>query len=133
MNVVAHQEKEKNEKTNKRKAGKERRQETESEEAACCPSCDRSEGRKAKNGLCEGSARGNWDPRQNQQPFLPNPNRVGDRTTTFRRLLIGAVQFCSLGILYVRQKFCTSLFKKMRVNTCFRDGQKVLIDDKSTS
>ena len=25
--------------------------------------------RKAKNGLCEGSARGNWDPREGQQPF----------------------------------------------------------------
>ena len=22
-----------------------------------------------KNGLCEGSARGNWDPREGQQPF----------------------------------------------------------------
>ena len=22
-----------------------------------------------KNGLCEGSARGNWDPREDQQPF----------------------------------------------------------------
>ena len=36
------------------------------------------------------SARGNWDPREGQQPFRPNPNGVGDRTTTLRRLLIGA-------------------------------------------
>ena len=38
----------------------------------------------------KGSARGNWDPREGQQPFRPNPNMVGDRTTTLRRLLIGA-------------------------------------------
>ena len=43
-----------------------------------------------------------------------------------RRLLIGAVQFCSLYmyILYIGQKFCTSLSKKIGVNTCFGDGQK---------
>ena len=40
MNLVAHQEKEKNEetKTVKRKAGEEKRQTTDFEEAACCPS-----------------------------------------------------------------------------------------------
>ena len=36
----------------------------------------------------KGSARGNWDSREGQQPFRPNPN--WDRTTTLRRLLIGA-------------------------------------------
>ena len=40
--------------------------------------------------LCEGSARGNWDPRGGQQPFRPNPNGVGDRTTTLRQLLTRA-------------------------------------------
>ena len=40
--------------------------------------------------LCEGSARGNWDPREVQQPFRPNPNGDGDRITTLRRLLVGA-------------------------------------------
>ena len=30
-----------------------------------------------KNGLCEESARGNWDPREGQQPFKPNPNGSG--------------------------------------------------------
>ena len=39
----------------------------------------------------KGSARGNWDPREGQQPFWPNPNGVGYRNTTMRRLLIGAV------------------------------------------
>ena len=38
----------------------------------------------------KGSARGNWDPREGQQPFRSNPNGVGDCTTTLRRLLIGA-------------------------------------------
>ena len=37
MNVTAHQEKEKNEKTGKRKAGEERKQ-TDFEEVACYPS-----------------------------------------------------------------------------------------------
>ena len=37
------------------------------------------------------SARGNWDPRKDQQPFRPNPNWVGNRTTTLRLLLIGAL------------------------------------------
>ena len=36
-------------------------------------------------------ARGNWDPREGQQPFRPKPNRVGECTTT----LIGAVLFLS--------------------------------------
>ena len=38
----------------------------------------------------KGSARGNWYPREVQQPFRPDPNGVEDRTTTLRRLLIGA-------------------------------------------
>ena len=41
------------------------------------------------NEKMKGSAQGNWDPREDQQPFRPNPNGVGDRTTTLRRLLIG--------------------------------------------
>ena len=47
--------------------------------------------------------------------ILTQPKRVGDRTTTLTRLLIGAVQFCSLYmyILYIRQKFRTSLSKKI--------------------
>ena len=30
-------------------------------------------------------------------------------------------------ILYIRQKFRTSLCKKIEVNTCFEDGQKVSV------
>ena len=40
-----------------------------------------------KNSCC---ARNNSDPREGQQPFQPNPNGVGDRTTSLRRLLVGA-------------------------------------------
>ena len=38
----------------------------------------------------KGECRGNWDPKEVQQPIRPNPNRVGDRASTLRRLLIGA-------------------------------------------
>ena len=95
MNVAAHQEKEKNEKTGKRKAGEklEKKEDNRSILQKLRAALLRSfrEQHDEKNGLCEGSARGNWDPREDQQPLLPNPNGVWDRTTTLRRLLIGAV------------------------------------------
>ena len=68
MNVATHQEEEKNEKTGKRKSGEERRQ-ADFKGAACYPSAVVQEAARRKNGLCEGSARGNWDPREGQQPF----------------------------------------------------------------
>ena len=68
MNVAAHQEKEKNEKTGKRKAGVKRRQ-ANFKEAACYPSAVVQGAARRKNGLCEGSARGNWNPQEGQQPF----------------------------------------------------------------
>ena len=68
MNVAAHQEKQMNEKTVKRKAGVKRR-EANFKEAACYPSAVVQGAAPRKNGLCEGSARGNWDPREGQQPF----------------------------------------------------------------
>ena len=68
MNVATHQEKEKNEKTVKRKAGVKRRQ-ANFKEAACYPSAVVLGAARRKNGLCEGSAQGNWDPREDQQPF----------------------------------------------------------------
>ena len=43
----------------------------------------------------KGSARGNWNPREGQQPFQSNPNGARDRTTTLRRLLIGAASYFS--------------------------------------
>ena len=68
MNVATHQETEKNEKTVKRKAGVKRRQ-ADFKEAACYPSSVVQGAAWRKNGLCEGSAWGNWDPRKDQQPF----------------------------------------------------------------
>ena len=68
MNVTTHQEKEKNEITVKGKAGVKRRQ-ADFKEAACYPSAVVQGAARRKNGLCEGSARGNWDPREDQQPF----------------------------------------------------------------
>ena len=68
MNVAGHQGKEKNEKMGKRKAGEERKQ-PDIKEAACYPSAVVQRIAPQKNGLCEGSARGNWDPREGQQPF----------------------------------------------------------------
>ena len=68
MNVAAHQEKEKNEKTGKRKAGVEKRQ-ANFKGAACYSSAVVQGAARQKNGLCEGSARGNWDPQESQQPF----------------------------------------------------------------
>ena len=63
-------------------------------------------GSTAKKWLCEGRARGNWDPREGQQPFRPNPNGVGDSTTTLRRLLIGEdakTSLCSNSHFYHKQ------------------------------
>ena len=90
MNVTAHQEKEKNEetKTGKRRAGEERRPILRKLCAALLRSFSGQHSEKMKE-----SARGNWDPREVQQPFRPNPNGVGDRTITLRRLLIGAGSF----------------------------------------
>ena len=68
MNVATHQEKEKNEKTVKRKAGVKRRQ-ANFKEAACYPSAVVQGAARQKNALCERSAQGNWDPRESQQLF----------------------------------------------------------------
>ena len=68
MNVATHQEKEKNEKTVKRKAGVEKRQ-ANFKEAACYRSAVIQGAAWRKNGLCEGNAQGNWDSREGQQPF----------------------------------------------------------------
>ena len=50
----------------------------------------------------KGSARGNWDSREVQQPFWPNPNRVGDRTTTLKRLLNGGGKYAAKWCTYMR-------------------------------
>ena len=81
--------KKKSKKAGKREAGEERKMATNFKEAACCPSSVVQGGNTAKKGLCGGSVRSNWDPREGQQQFRSNPNGVGDRTTTLRWLLIG--------------------------------------------
>ena len=88
MNVTAHQEKEKNEETKKgrRKKRENRRPILKKLRAALLRSFREQHSEKMK-----GSARGTWDPREGQHPFRPNPNRVGNRTTALRRLLIDAV------------------------------------------
>ena len=78
-----------------RKAGEGRRQATEFQEAAYCPFSVVQGAARRKNGLCERSARGDWDPREGEQLFRPNPNGAADRNTTLRWLLIGIeVVFC---------------------------------------
>ena len=91
MNVTAHQEKEENEETKKGKrgAGDEEKRKQATDLKKLYAALQRSfRGQHSKK--IKGSARGNWDPREGQQPFRPNQNGVGDRTTTLRRLLIGA-------------------------------------------
>ena len=65
MNVATHQEKEK---AVKRKAGV-KRIHANFKEAACYSSAVVQGAARRKNGLCEWSAQGNWDPREGQQPF----------------------------------------------------------------
>ena len=65
MNVATHQ---KNEKSGRRKAGEERKQ-VDFNETACYPSAVVQGTARQKNALCEGSAWGNWDPREGQQQF----------------------------------------------------------------
>ena len=91
MNVAAHQEKKKKEtKKDKRRAGEKRERKQATISRKLCAALLRSFRGKHSEKM-KGSAWGNWDPWEVQQPFRPNPNGVGDRTTTLRRLLIGAV------------------------------------------
>ena len=70
MKVTAHQEKKKKEetKTGKRRAGEERntKQATNFKEAVCCPFAV-VQGQHSEK--IKGSAQGNWEPREVQQPF----------------------------------------------------------------
>ena len=77
-------------KTSMNKAGEGRRQAIDFRVLLCAALLRSFRGQHNKKWF-EGSSRGNWDPRECQQPFQPNPNGVGDRTTTLRRLLTGAV------------------------------------------
>ena len=85
MNVTTHQEKEKNEKDKegqKKRKSKNRQPILKKLCAALLCSFRGQHSEKIK-----GSAWGNLDPWNGQQPFRPNPNRVRGHTTTLRRLL----------------------------------------------
>ena len=90
MNVTAYQEKKKNDQTDKKKAGKERKQATNFKKAVCCPFAVVQRAAWRKDGLHEGTARGKWDPQEGQQSFRLNLNGVGGGTTKLRLLLISA-------------------------------------------
>ena len=79
---------------------KKRKQSIDFKEAVCCPFSVVQRAAWRKNGLYEGSARGRWGPREGQQPFRSISNGVRDRTTTLRRLLIGAEKLFSVLILH---------------------------------
>ena len=93
MNVTAQQQKEENEQTKKGKRGQEKSKKKRENRRPIlkklCAALLRSF-RGQHSEKMKGSAWGNWDPREGQQPFRPNPNGAEDRTTTLRRLLIGA-------------------------------------------
>ena len=54
-----------------------RRRQADFKEAACYPFVVIQGAARRKNALCEGSARGNWDPREGQQSFWTKPNGSG--------------------------------------------------------
>ena len=88
-NVASHQKK-KNDKTGKRERQEKKRENIRPPSERPRLPFSRSESSTTKNGLYESSAWGDEDPQKGPQPFRPNPNGVGDRTTTLRWLLIGA-------------------------------------------
>ena len=131
MNVAAHQEKEKSEKTGKRKAGEERRQ-ADFEEAACYSSAvvQRAARRKI---ICVRGVPGVTGTLGKANNHLTQPKRGWGPHYHVE----AAVDWCSSILLslhvysrlYIRQKSRTSLSIKIGVNTCFGDGQKVRNDD----
>ena len=75
--------------------------------------------------MVPGDCRGNWNPREGQQPFRLNPNRTGDRTTTLRRLLIGAELTPLVMIFVARSSSAAPMFlgpeiKRKRVISSFK-------------
>ena len=90
MNVTAYQEKEKNEETKTgNRTAEERENRRPISKKLCAVLLQSFRGKHIQK--IKGSVRGNCIPREGQQPFRPNPNVVGDCTTTMMRLLIDAV------------------------------------------
>ena len=80
MNVAAHQDKEK---TGKRKAGEERRQETDFKEAACCPFAA-VQGQHGEKIVCVGGVPGVTGTSGSPAAISTQPNGVGEGTTPLR-------------------------------------------------
>ena len=96
------------------------------------PSCGRLGTARQKNSLYEGSARSNWDHRESQQLFQLNPNGVRDRTTTLRRLLIGAIGDLSLHCLPITRfkspesrESCDVDTSYVEANRCSESGKNM--------
>ena len=112
MSIAVHQDKEKNEKTGKRKAGEERRQKTDFKEAACCPSAV-VQGQHGEKRVCVGGV-----PRETGTLGKANSHFDPTKQGWGRHHHVeAAVDWCSsillalYNVLYIRQKFRSSLFK----------------------
>ena len=126
MNVSAHQEK-KNEKTGKRKAGEDRPilkrlratllrsfRGLHGEKMVCVRGEPRVTG-------TLGKANSHFDPTQTGR----GPHHHVEAAVDWCSSILLALHVAY--ILYIRQKFRTSLPKKIGVNMCFEDGQKVMM------
>ena len=129
MNVAAHEEKEKIERTGKRKEGEERKQ-ADFKEAACYPSAVVQGAARRKNGLCGESARGNW-PSGRPTAILTQPKQDWGPHHHVEE----AIDWCSsiLLALHVYTIHTTEIshftIQKDRSQYVFGDGQKVRNDD----
>ena len=94
MNVTAYQENEETKKGKRRKGEKKRKNWRPILKELCAALLRSFRGQHSEK--IKERARGNWDPRDGQQSFRPNPKVFGDPTTTLRRLLIVAVFSFSL-------------------------------------
>ena len=132
INVTAHQEKKKNEetKTGKRRAGKVKKKKhaIDFEEPVRCSSAV-DQGQHSKK--IKGCAQGNWDPPEGQQPFRPNPNGVGERTSIMVQLpsCIGAEELPCLHasnlLLYLAEVVFGNIASEKLLMYC-----KVLMSDR---
>ena len=99
MNVAAHQEKEKNKRTSKRKAGEERRH-ADFKEAVCYPSAI-VHGAARKKMVCVRGVTGVIGTRgKANSHFNPTQTGLGAALPRLRRLLIGAVDFARFRCIY---------------------------------
>ena len=129
MNVAAHQEEEKNEKTGKRKAGKERRQ-VNFKVAACYPFAI-AQGKHGEKMVCARRVPGELGPSGRPTAILTQRKRgwgphyhveSADDWCSSISLALHVYAISTTEISHL-------LSKKIGVNTCFGDGQKVRNDN----